>query len=391
MPRGIYLDNNMATRPSVMAVSKMMPYLSDHWGHPSAPHQMGQELYPALEQSYKAIYKMLQASNGDTFIFTSSGAEAVNHVFFSAYEEITRTTGKNHYITSNIDEAPAIMSIGRLERFGCVGKMVQANQCCMITSDILAEFITPRTALVSLSWANGLTGVINPVAEIGKLCKMRGIALHLDATHVLGKTFYEAEELGASFLTFNGGLLHAPKGTGGLWIKEGVKSSPFIVGGIEQNGLRGGCYNIPGLIALGQAAEELIDSRDLLCIEGVRLRNKLEQSIKDGYPEAIVFFQDQERLPHCTCIGFPGISNEALLYYLNQKGVYACIGGGCFQQIALVLAGSGVSPVLGQTAISFSLSRETSEEQIDMAAEIIVRGAKHLRKYSKSIIPQETP
>ena len=385
----IYLDNSTITRPSDRAVSKMLPFITeDLWGSPSTPHQMGQRLLPSMEESYKSIYKMLGAKDTDSFILTSSGAEAVNHVIFSTYYDVSRLTGKNHFVTSFIDEAPSIMAIGRLEHYSCVGKMVKANSQGMIRGKDIAETISPRTALVSLSWANGLTGVINQVAEISEVCKERGIIFHLDASHVLGKLFFELEDVGADIISFNGANLHAPQGTGGLYIKEGHKLSSFILGGLEQAGLRAGSINVPGLIALGEASKEAVENRDYMCTEVARLRNKLETGIVKGYPEAVIFFKQQERVPHITAIGFPGISNEAMLFALNRKGVLASIGGGNFQQIGLVLAASGIDETLAQTAVSFSLSRETHEGDIDRAIEIVVETTKKLRKLSAKMMPQ---
>jgi cysteine desulfurase len=389
MTRGIYLDNSMITRPSETVIAKMLPYLTDMWGTPSAPHQKGQELFPSINESLRAIYALIGAKETDDLIFTSSGAEAINQVILSTYFDITRPTGKNQYITSHIDEAPAIMSIGRLEKIGCVGKMVNANKNGMVTAEAIAEAITPRTALVSLSWANGLTGVINPVSEIAALCHERGIRFHLDATHILGKLFFELEEIGAHLITFNGDQLHAPKGTGGLYIKEGINCSPFIVGGLEQAGHRAGSLNVPALVAMGQAAVEALDTRDLLCTEVARLRDKLEQGIVNEYPQAIAFFCNQERLPHCTTIAFPGIVNEALLYALNRKNVFASIGGGSFQQIGLILANNGIPLPLAHSALSFSLSRETTEDEIDRAIAIIGEAARKLKKVSAEQIYED--
>jgi cysteine desulfurase len=186
----IYLDNSTTTRPSDAALSKMMPFYTDFWGIPSTPHQKGQELFPGMNESYRLIYTLLGAKEEDDFVLTSSGAEAINHVIFSTYRDVSQSTGKNHFLTSNADEAPIVMSIARLERFGCVGKIVAVNNNGIVMPEAIADAITPRTALVSLSWANGLTGVIQPLAEIGDLCRQRGILLHIDATHVLGKLFY---------------------------------------------------------------------------------------------------------------------------------------------------------------------------------------------------------
>jgi cysteine desulfurase len=390
MAKGIYLDNGTTTRPSDRTVSRMLPFLTQMWGTPTQPHQMGQELFPSLEESYEALYELLGAKKNDDVIFTSSGAEAVNHVIFSTYYDVTQATGKNHFLTSSIDEAPVIMSIGRLEHLGCVGKMVHPDHRGIITTQTIADNITPRTALVSLSWANGLTGVINPVSEIAKLCKQRGILLHLEATHVLGKLAFHLEEIGADFLSFNGDHLHAPKGTGALYVKSGVKCSPFILGGIEQGGFRAGSFNMPGLVSLGHAAKEALDSRDLLCTEVARLRNTFESAILASVPDATVFFRDQDRVPHCTAIGFPGVPNEALLFALNRKGVYASIGGGNYQQIGLILAASGIDNCLAHTALNFTLSRETTDDEIDRAVEIIKDAVKKLRKVSGNLYSSES-
>lgn len=382
MARGIYLDNSTTTKPSEKSVGSMLHFFTDRWGTPSAPHMMGQELFPALEESYRSIYALLGAKENDSFVFTSSGAEAVNNVFLSAYLDVTLPTGKNHYVTANIDEAPALMSVGRLEQLHCVGKMVEVNKEGKVTAESIAEAITPRTALISLSWANGLTGVINPVAEIKEICKQRGILFHLDATHTLGKLFYELDDISPDFITFNGDNLHAPKGTGGLYIKDGVKCSPFIVGGLEQAGHRAGNVNIPACVALGQAARETLEARDFMCTEVARLRDKLEKGILESVPDSVAFFHDQERLPNVTAIGFPRVANEAMLFSLNRKGVYASIGGGSFQQIGLILTAAGIPEILAHTAMSFSLSRETTEDEIERTIAIVAECAAKLRKIS---------
>jgi cysteine desulfurase len=180
--------------------------------------------------------------------------------------------------------------------------------------------------------------------------------------------------------------LHGPKGTGGIHIKQGLKCSPFIYGGIEQGGYRAGSFNMAGLAALGQAAKETLECRDLLCTEVARLRNKLENSILENVPDTVVFYREQERIPNCTAIGFPGIANEALLFALNRKGVYACIGGGSFQQIGLVLTAGGIPVTLAECAINFSLSRETTEDDIDRAIEVIIDSAKRLRRVSSKLV-----
>lgn len=378
----IYLDNSMTSKPSEKAVAAMLLFFTERWGVPAAPHQKGNELISDIESSLKSIYKLFGAKEEDTFIFTSSGAEAINHVIWSAYLDVTRTTGKNHFVTSNIEEAPTLMSISRLQQLGCMSRLVNPNKDGVVTAESIAEALSPRTALVSLSWANGLTGVVQPINDVAKLCQERGVLLHVDATHGIGKLHYDLAETAADFITFSGDQMHAPKGTGGLFVKAGRTCSPFIAGGLEQGGKRAGPINVPGLVALGQAAVEAIESRDYMCTEIARLRDKLETGIGEIYPEATLFFKESERLPNCTAIGFPKIVNEALLFLLNRKNVFASIGGGSFQQIGLLLEASGVTSSLAQTAIGFSLSRYTNEEEIDRAVAAIGQAVGHLRKTS---------
>lgn len=382
MWNGIYLDNSTTARPSTTTISRMAPFLSERWGSPYAPHQQGQQLLADITDSLKAVYALIGAKDNDTVIITSSGAEAVNHAIFSTYMDVTRTTGKNHFITTHLEEAPSLMAIHRLEKLGCVGSLVSPNGEGIITANAIAEALTPRTALVSLSWANGLTGVIQPVVEIAALCKQRGIKLHLEATHVLGKLCYDLEEIAPDFISFNGEQLHAPAGVGGLYIKAGTPCSPLIAGGLEQGGYRAGSLNVPGLIALGSAAKEALETRDLLNTEVARFRDRLEEGILQKIPNANLFFREQVRLPHCTAIGFPGVNNEALLYLLNRKQLYASIGGGNFQQLRLLIAASGVKEPLPQTAVSFSLARDLSEDAIEHAITIITYAVRHLRRTS---------
>lgn len=383
MANEIYLDNHTTTRPSDRVVAKMLPFLTERWGTPSAPNQRGQQLIPAIEDALKGLYALLKAKESDSIIFTSSGAEGINHAISSTYFDVTVHTGRNQFITSTIDEAPSIMAIGRLEQLSCLGKMVPAGKDGLITAETIADAVSPRTALVSLAWANALTGVINPIHEIAALCEERGIRLHLDASNVLGKVMIDWDNVPAHFITFSGDTIHAPTGTGALFIRQDVKCSPFILGGIEQAGHRAGNYSMAGLAALGQAAREALDAQDLMCTEVARLRTKLEMGLKAEIPEAVVFFQEQERLPNCTAIGFPGVHNEALLYMLNRKNIYACIGGGTHQQIGLILMASGIEENLAHSAISFSLSRETTEDDIDRTIAITSDCVKKLRKLSQ--------
>lgn len=383
----VYLDNSTTARPSGEAVSKMLTFYSEKWGTPSQPHTLGQEVFPPMEEALKNVYQLLGASDQDSIVMTSSSAEAVNQAVFSTYQDITLLEGKNHFISTTVEEAPAMMSIRRLEGcFDCAATFLKPNEQGIITPKALTEAVTPRTALFAISWANGLTGVVQPIAELAEVCKLRGIRLLVEATHMLGKLFFDLKDLPLDFIAFNGEQLHAPKGTGGLYSRQGVKLSPFIVGGIEQAGLRAGSINVPAIVALGVAAKQAYEARDYLCTEVARLKMLFEKQLIKRIPSAKVLFEYEERVPHITAVAFPGVSNEALLFLLNRKGVYASLGGGSQQQIGYLLSACNVNPLLATGALSFSFSRETTEHEVEYALGAIELCYQRLRKTSNYLV-----
>lgn len=381
----IYLDNSMAARPSEKTVSIMQSYFTKKWGNLSSPHSFGQSVQADILKGYQKIYDLLGASDEDTILFTSSACEAINHVIQSEYFTISLDTGRNHFVSTHIDNAPQLMAIGRIEDLGGKATWVMPNAEGIITKDAIANAITPRSALVSITWASGITGVIQPAAEIADVCRERGVKLHLDATHVLGKVYFDLNDIGADFISFGGEAIHAPIGTGALYIKRGTKLAPFILGGIEQGGLRAGPYSTALFMGFANACSEASDARDLVCTEVARFRDKFEEGIVSKIPNSTVFFQDVDRLANVTTMGFSGMVSEALLYYLEKKGLYACIGGGQQQQIGLILQAAQIPKLTANSAVSFSFSRETTEENVERAIDIVCDTVKTLRKTSEYI------
>ncbi len=376
-----YLDHHTATRPSPASIEAMLPFFRDHWGSTTAPHQMGQELFPALNRSLESILDVLGAKDEDRFYFFSSGGESISQLYQSHYFDHIRNTGKNHIVTTNIEEAPILMSLKRLEELGCGGKILPVNAQGQLTKEILDEALRPRTSLVSISWVNGLTGVVHPIADLAEACHAKDVRLHVDASYVIGKTYFRFEDLNIDFLTFDGSLLHAPKGTAGLIVKEKTLFSHSI------SSMMG--TPVGQVVALAQALEEGRSMFDHLCLETARLRDKLEKGILEGFPEAVILFQKAERLPNCCAIAFPGVVADALLFLLNRKGVYASLGGGHCQKLSHILVACGIDETLVQCALSFSLSFETKEEEIDYAIKTIVECARKLQGLSHHLLRKD--
>lgn len=373
MKREIHLDNHQFSRPFPKVADRMAFAHKEAWSSP----QKNQEPLSLANSSLQILYKELGAHEEDKFIFTPGGAAATNQVFLSTYLDGVRQTGRNHFITTKMEEKPVLLSIKRLEQFGCTGKSASLNSQGLLTRSALEEAITPRTSLVSLSWANGLTGVIHPIHDLAEVCREKGVALHVDASAVIGKLFFRFQDLPIDFLSFEGRKVHAPFGTGGLFIKKDSSLSPLILGESQ--------CNVGGLCALATAVETLSSYFDHLCTETARLRDKLEKGIEQGIPDSCVFFKDVERLPHCSAMAFPSVGNEALLFVLHRQGVYASIGGGDAPLLSEILQACGVESDLTHSAISFTLSYETTEEEIDRAIEIIVESVKKMRTFSSSM------
>ena len=382
----IYLDNITAAKPSTKILNAMLDASKQQWANLASPHDRGQRQMPFLRNHLSKLYSLLGISEEDTLVLTSGAAESINHVIQSSYHDITRQTGKNHYVTCKIGEAPSIITTSFLEQLGCTSTMAEVNADGCVTEETILEAVSPRTALVSIPYVNALTGVVQPIEDIAELCQTRGIRLHVDITHALGQVFLELADIPIDYITFNGSQLHTPPGVGTLIMKKGKELSPFIHGEPEQDGRRAGAWNLPGLAALSTAVEEVIDHQDLVCTEIARLKHRFEQEVTKQIPNAHVLYSDSERVPTITAIAFPGITSDALLFHLNELKVYAGLGGGNFQQIGMMLSASKIEAKYADSALVFSFSRDTSDLDIDETIKRLNLATKKLYSLSKLLI-----
>ncbi len=376
----LYFDHQLTTQPKAGVVEKMAPFFQIRWHSPVAPYTIGEPLQKPIEEAYKEIYRLLGADSDDHFVFTSSGAEAVNHAIMATYIDVTRKTGKNHFLSTNLSEGPTILSMTRLQEMDCLFDMVRVTETGQLTKEGLIEALTPRTALLSVSLGCGITGVYQKLSGIAELCRERGVLLHIDVTHALGKVRIA---LDADFITFNGEQMGAPKGTGGLLIRKELEVSPFILGGNEQRGMRGGSLNLPALVGLGEAAKQALENCDHAAMETARLRALFEERVQTLLPKAKVVLANEVRLPHVTTLIFPGVKTDALAYSLAQENFFAAIGGGNFQQIAFLLKALKIGE--SYSGLSFSFVPEMGQEELLKAAKLLFENVAKLQRYSEKI------
>ena len=352
----IYLDAHSATRPDPWIIDSFSSNLQEQW-----------RTFSSLEALEK-LKASLGAAKESTFVLTGSTGETMEQIFLANYIDVVRERGRNHLLTTPLEELPTLQAIKRFEELDCAAKWITLNEQGQVTKEALEEALNPRTALVSLSWANGLTGVVHPLADIAKVCKEKDVKLHVDASYVIGKLHFQLQDLGVDFFSFDGALLHAPRGISGFF-RKGVSD-------IE---------NLPALSALNEAVEQTLSRFESVCTETARLRDYFERGIRAGFKEAQILFETAERLPNCTAIAFPGVHAETLLYALQRQGIYASIGGGRFQKLSALLKTCGVEEPLCHSALSFSLSHDTTQEEVERAVEIIVATAKKQSGYSAQL------
>ncbi len=320
------------------------------------------------------LYELVDASSDDAFVFTSSGAEAVCAAIWSVFSEVSRKEGKTQFITSFLEDAPTLQMLKRCEELGCLVKIAPVDTDGKIDVAKLSNLITPRTALISVTMAQGLTGVIQPIEEISRLAAEKKVLLHLDASYAVGKIYFSFSGGSADYLTFAGERIHSVKSSGALFAKKGRPLVPYL--------LKGGALDVPSLAALGAAARLAALSLDSMGLEGARLRDLLETEIQTQLPDVKVLYKEAPRLPNTTALLFPRVHADALHYFSCRKGLFPNLGGAYCPHLHSILASSGIE---GECAMSFSLSRMTSQEEVLRAARLLIDRVEELRKISEDL------
>ena len=378
----IYLDNNATTRVLPEVADAMAPYFTKFYGNASSLHSFGREARKAVEDARDKVASLISASP-EEIVFTGSGTEADNQAVRGILEA-NRKRG-NHVISSTI-EHPAVLEVcNYIEKEGAKVTRIPVNSNGIVKLDDLEKAFTDKTVLVSIMLANNEVGAIQPIPEIVKLAKKRGVLVHTDAVQAVGKIPVSVDELSVDALSMSAHKFHGPKGVGALYVRKGVKISPLLYGGGHERGRRPGTENVAGIVGMGKACE--IARRELTDY-GRRvsaLRNRLEQKILQTVASTYVNGDREKRLPNTTNISFEYVEGEGIVLSLDLKGIAVSTGSACATgklEPSHVLIEMGLSPALAQGAIRFSISSEITEEQIDYTAESIVEVVDRLRKMS---------
>ncbi len=377
----IYLDNNATTQVAQEVLEEMLPYFREYYGNPSSAHSFGGQVGKIIRNAREKVALLLGATP-EEIVFTSCGSESDNAAIRSAVE---LNPEKRHIVTSRV-EHPAIKSLcAHLATQGFRITELPVDGDGRLDMNRYKENLTPDTAIVTIMWGNNETGVIFPVEEAASLARERGILFHSDAVQAAGKIPINMKESNIDMLSLSGHKLHASKGVGVLYVRKGIKFTPFIVGGHQEMGRRGGTENTAGIIGLGKACELAIERLEEENVRVKGLRDKLETEILRRIPNTRVNGGKSERLPNTTNISFEFIEGEAILLQMDELGICASSGSACTSgslQPSHVLRAMGVPFTMAHGSIRFSLSVYNTEEEVDFVVEKLPPIIQKLRSFS---------
>ena len=359
-----YFDNNATTRVAPEVVDAMVPFLREYWGNPSSTYVFGRQVGEHVDQARARVAALINAESRE-IVFTSCGTESNNSAIHSA---LVTQPEKRHVLTTAVEHSANTKFCELLQKQGCPVTFLPVAPDGALDLQRLEESIHSDTAIVSVMWANNETGILFPVKEIAAICRRKGVLFHTDAVQTPGKLKIDVRELDVDFLSLSAHKLHAPKGIGLLYVRRRVKYQPYVVGGGQERGRRGGTENVASIVAFGRAAELALAS---LPDENSRvraLRDRLEDGILDAIPGTSRNGAKEPRLPNTSNLAFDGVEAEGILMLLDQAGICASSGSACTTgslDPSHVLTAMGCNAARARSSIRFSLGIYNTDAEVE--------------------------
>ncbi|MBI4667815.1 MAG: cysteine desulfurase [Elusimicrobia bacterium] len=380
----IYLDHNATTPLDPRVLAAMMPYWRENWGNPSSSYRFGVEARTAVEKARKRVAELIGGKPSE-IIFTSGGTESDNLAVRGAAQSL-KSRG-NHIVTTSIEHHAVLNTCKALEAQGFRVTYLPVNQAGFVEPDILAKSLTPQTILITIMHANNETGVIQPVEEIAKIAKAKGIVFHTDAVQTAGKLPGRLAALGADLISMSAHKFYGPKGTGVLYVKEGAVLVPVLTGGSHERGLRAGTENVAGTVGLAEALALAYGACQSESLRLKELRDRLEARIRKEIPGVKIVGGSARRVPNTSSLAFENVDGEAVVLGLDLKGICASTGSACSTaepEPSHVLRAMGLAPRQAQGAVRVSLGKDTRYEDIEAAAGVLIETVGRLRLISSA-------
>ena len=381
--REIYADNAATTALSPIVLDKMMPYLTKVFGNPSSLYGIGQEAKNAVETARQNIAKNLGAKNASEIYFTSGGSESDNWALKGICQRL-KAKGKKHIITSKFEHHAILHTCKALEKEGFEVTYLDVYEDGIVKPEDVANAIREDTAIVSIMYANNEIGTIQPIAEIGKICRERKVLFHTDAVQAAGYVKINVEEQNIDLLSMTAHKIHGPKGCGLLYIRKGILINNLIEGGAQERNKRAGTENIAGIVGLDAALQHAVDTIDERTERLKVLRDKLIDGLLE-IPKSRLNGSREKRLPNNVNMCFEGIEGESLLLRLEMNGISASSGSACTSgslDPSHVLLALGLPHEVAHGSTRMTFDESTTEEDIDYILEVVPKIVKLLRDMS---------
>lgn len=380
----IYLDNNATTKVDEKVLEKMLPFFCERYGNPSSMHEFGGLIGDEIQQARENVKELFGAADAKEIFFTASGSESCNMAIRGV---LNANKDKKHIITTKI-EHPAVLNLYKLlEKLEYKVTYLNVNNCGELDFQQLEDSVNEDTVLVSCMWANNETGIVFPVEKVAQTVKKINpkTKIFVDAVQAAGKIPMNVKDTMIDLVAVSGHKFHAPKGVGALYVKSGTLITPLIIGGHQEKGKRAGTENVSGIVGLGEAAKLALENMEYEKNVVKNLRDKLEAGILSTVPNARLNSVNKNRVPNTTNIAFEYIEGELILLHLSDMGIAASSGSACTSgslEPSHVLKAMGVPFTALHGSIRFSLSRFTTEEEIDYAIDVVQKVIKKLVKIS---------
>jgi len=379
----IYADNAATTAVSKKALEAMLPYFTEHYGNASSIHRVGQEANKALQQARAEIAAILGAEPKE-LIFTSGGSESDNQAIISAALQGAKK-GKKHIISSKIEHHAVLHVLDKLEKEGYDITLLDVSPEGLVSPESVEKAIREDTALVTIMFANNEIGTIEPIKEIGEICRKHGVIFHTDAVQAVGHVPINVKEMNIDMLSFSAHKFHGPKGIGGLYVRKGIRLLPLIEGGAQERGLRAGTENVAAVVGMAAALKEQVENMEKNAEKLTKMRDRLIDSILKEVPRVRLNGDRVKRLPGNVNFCFEGIEGEALLLMLDNLGICGSSGSACTSgslDPSHVLLAIGLPHEIAHGSLRLTFSEYNTEEEIDYIIKAIPQVVKRLRDMS---------
>ena len=378
----VYLDNNATTRVAPEVVEAMTPFFGELYGNASSMHSFGGQIKRHVDAAREQVAALLGADPAE-IVFTSCGTESDNAAIRGTVEALAGR--KHHLVTSRVEHLAVLSVCQYLGKHGFRVTELPVDSQGLLDLDMLEDCLTDDTAVVSVMWANNETGVLFPIAEIGEICRRKGVVFHTDAVQAVGKIPIGLGQTPVDLLSLSGHKLHAPKGVGVLYVRKGTRLAPFLIGGHQEGHKRAGTENVPYIVGLGRAAELAREHAADYATRVRALRDRLEAGLLAACPDSFVNGAPDQRLPNTSNIAFEYVEGESILLMLDQLGICASSGSACTSgslEPSHVMRAMGVPFTAAHGSIRFSLSRYTTADEIDYVVEHMPAVIHRLRELS---------